>query len=291
MVCLWEISAQSVVNSVGSIQGVGECIAFMTIVTMPKRIKNLYKLIGIKQSIKFCIAYLRHQAAPIQLQIAGIDTPVLCRVRDSDIRVLWQVFGERWFNLPDIQPPQLIVDGGAYIGYTALFFAAHYPDAKIIAIEPNAENCELFRRNCAAYANIELIEAAVWDADVPLHIENPQDDSWMLRMEAGESAENPPVDGISLTTVLTESEFDAIDLLKLDIEGAEKVVFGRNYAQWLPRTRHMLIELHERYTPGCDDTFYAAIAEEPYQISEVGEYTILRRNAMWQVPQPAGHFL
>lgn len=255
-----------------------------------KRVQKLVKLIGFHQAAKFCTGYLFFPRDPVKLSIEGVSTPLYCRPRDSDIQVLWQVFGERWFNLEDIAPPQLIVDGGAYTGYTAVFFATKYPDAKIIAIEPNDENCTLFRRNCAAYGNIELVQAAVWDSDIPLQIENPADPSWMLRMGEDPAAETPQLYGINLATILAASGFDTIDLLKLDIEGAEKVVFGRNYSQWLADTRHMLIELHERYTAGCDAIFYAAIEDEPYNISELGEYTILKRPNTWQPKQDQALF-
>jgi FkbM family methyltransferase len=42
-----------------------------------------------------------------------------------------------------------------------------------------------------------------------------------------------------------------IDLLKLDIEGAEFDLFSRNCDRWIDQVRLIVIELHDRYRAGC----------------------------------------
>lgn len=255
----------------------------MSLFNIFHRIHKLHALLGTSQSLKFCLSYLQFQT-PIELTIPGIKTPLLCRTHDSDIRVMWQVFGEKWFDIELDKEPQLIVDGGAYVGYTSVFFATRFPSATILAVEPNAENRALLKQNCADYDNIEVIAAAVWDRDVALRVENPDDESWMIRVaeDESDSADASTLRGVNLSSLLDSSGFETIDLLKLDIEGAEREVFGRNYKSWLSRTRHMFIELHERYMPGCEAAFNEAIVDEPFELTQVGEYTILQRSPEWQ---------
>ncbi len=82
----------------------------------------------------------------VSLRLPGYPAPILLRTRTSDIQTFGQVFVAREYDFPLPGPePRLIVDGGAYVGYTTLFFAHRYPNAKILAIEPAAENFRILR--------------------------------------------------------------------------------------------------------------------------------------------------
>ena len=247
-----------------------------------RRLYKLINLLGLIQALRFLFNYLIRRSEPIPIWIKGIQTPLYCRVRDSDIRVLWQIFGEKWFDLGKIESPRLIVDGGAYTGYSSVFFATKYPNAHIIAVEPSRANGKLLRRNCEPYANIEIVHAAIWESNVKLQLDNPGDESWTLRVSEVAPSKSEYVRGVNLASLIDSRWFETIDVLKLDVEGAERSIFAKNYDRWLKRTRHMLIELHERYVPGCEAAFYSAIKDEPYWITEAGEYTILKRPDTWR---------
>ena len=70
---------------------------------------------------------------------------------------------------------------------------------------------------------------------------------------------------------------EQIDLLKLDIETAERELFSKNYQAWLPKTKAIVIELHDWITPGCSKPFFKAINEcfDTYSYSSRGENTII----------------
>jgi hypothetical protein len=66
-----------------------------------------------------------------------------------------------------------------------------------------------------------------------------------------------------------------IDILKIDIEGSEMELFHSNYENWLPRTKMILIELHERLLPGSSESFYKTLSQYNHSTSKLGENLIV----------------
>jgi hypothetical protein len=65
------------------------------------------------------------------------------------------------------------------------------------------------------------------------------------------------VQGVTVDTIMKEQGIDHVDILKIDIEGAEREVF-RDPSSWLRKVDALIIELHERMKPGCNRSFYNA---------------------------------
>jgi hypothetical protein len=63
------------------------------------------------------------------------------------------------------------------------------------------------------------------------------------------------IQGKTLDSIMREYNLQRIDILKIDIEGAEKEVFN-DTSSWLEKTDAIIIELHERMKSGCDHSFY-----------------------------------
>ncbi len=208
-----------------------------------RRLVELVRLLGFTQSIRFVARRLRG-ASIIALKVPGVRTPLFCRTFGSDPWVLRGVFWAQHYEVTLQEPPQLIIDGGANVGYASIYFASKYPDAQIIAIEPDPENCALFRRNCAAYANVELIQGALWTSSTDLVIENPTDESWGFRVVEAPSSTNCSFKGFTVADILARSGNQHIDLLKLDIESSEEYLFSSDYSNWIGRVKNLVIELH-----------------------------------------------
>jgi len=215
---------------------------------------------------------LRTNEATLEVRLPGVHHPLVIRPTRPDVLVLWQTFGLRQCAVPLKAPPKLIVDAGANIGCTAVFLANAYPGARIVAVEPDAQNAALARRNCATYPQVELVEGAVWPRPVMLEIENPTGESWAFRMrerprDAGEG-------GMRGLTIDELSKGAAIDLLKVDIEGGETQLFSED-TQWLGRVGAMLVELHGRECTRAVATAaqHAGFAALPPQ----GEYVVYAR--------------
>jgi hypothetical protein len=71
--------------------------------------------------------------------------------------------------------------------------------------------------------------------------------------------------------------YSTIDILKLDIEGAEKEVFS-NCDKWLGNVRILMIELHDHLKPGCSSIVYSALAKFNFSECRNGTTIVLTRN-------------
>jgi hypothetical protein len=75
----------------------------------------------------------------------GHKSPFTLRTNTADVAVFRQVFVDREYDhamLAGIHPKQ-IIDAGAHIGSVSILFAVKFPEARIIAIEPDAKNFEM----------------------------------------------------------------------------------------------------------------------------------------------------
>jgi FkbM family methyltransferase len=223
--------------------------------------------------MRFLIQWLRGARTAV-LTVPGVRTPLLCRTFGSDRWVVRGVFGEQQYDIALQDPPELIIDAGANVGYASVYFANKYPDAHIIAIEPDPENCELFHKNCAAYRNVELIQGALWTSRTNLIIENCADESWAFRVVEAPASANRSFEGLTVTDILRRSGKQHIDLLKLDIEGSEEQLFSSNYKSWMGQVKNMIIELHGQR---CRDVVLAATKEGGFSAFHSGAHVTLKK--------------
>jgi FkbM family methyltransferase len=170
------------------------------------------------------------------------------RLRSSDIIVYRNVFidGEYAFDLP--VAPEIIVDAGANVGMTTVLFANRYPKARIIAVEPESGNYELLKRNTACYPNITPLRAALWGEPGSVKIGLPRaKGEWAFAVHS----EGQDVEAVTIPILMRRFNFQRIDLLKMDIEGAEKEVFES--CNWIDGIGTLIIETHDRFKPGSRD--------------------------------------
>ena len=202
-------------------------------------------------------ALKRLGVAEISERVPGIRNRVAIRVADSDIYEFNQSLGP-WkepFTLPF--EPRTIVDAGANVGYTVLRFFSQFPSAKIVAIEPDCVNLQQLRKNCSAYPNLSIEQAALWSRECKLTIRNPEVASNAFIVEEDETGN---IAALSVLDVIERHALDTIDLLKIDIEGSEADVFGHpGSREWLPRVRALLIETHDDFRPGSADAVRRAV--------------------------------
>jgi FkbM family methyltransferase len=263
------------------------------VTTVGQRARNL-GLIVRELGVRAAITYLRFRAAeragraaaPVWLRSRCARHPLLCRSRSSDLACFGQIFLERDFRramdgLPNVR---FIVDCGANVGYASAWLLSRYPDARLVALEPDPDNCTILRRNLGAYGGrAQVRQSAVWSACSRLSlVRSGFRDSldWSRHVRAAAPDDPGDVEAVDLATVMRESGVDQIDLLKIDIEGAEAEVFAGDVRPWLGRVMALSIELHDER---CRETFLRATAGENFEFSQYGELTICRR------PQPQPH--
>jgi len=155
----------------------------------------------------------------------------------------------------------LIVDAGANIGTSSIWFASRYPQTTVVALEPEQENFDLLVQNTAHLENVIPLRAALWSQETQLPLQDRQTGQWGYTLVAGEQAQ--PMDQlIECTTIpalLKQFDHEEIDILKVDIEGGEKDLFEHSQ-DWIGSVRVVTAELHDRILMGCDRAFYLATA-------------------------------
>ena len=187
----------------------------------------------------------------------------ICRfgAGQSDIFIWQEVFIERANDCVDLETAEWIIDAGANVGYTAVWFAERYPTARIIAIEPEAENFEILCANVAHEPRIIPLCAALTPAGVPPQrvVTAVQDSSpaAFQTVDADSSTDSDlstAVDAVDMDSLLERFGIEHLDLLKMDIEGAEKAVFA-DCTDWIDRVEAIIVEVHDRLLPGCSESF------------------------------------
>ena len=180
----------------------------------------------------------------MKLKVRGVDRPVLCRLGHTDRATLCQVIleGDADIELPFT--PRFIIDGGANVGYASVLFANRYPDATIVAVEPDSENLELSKLNLSPYKNVHLVQGGIWTSDAWLVIDNPDANSDAFQLREVETEVPGAVRGHTIASLARRFGFDSVDLLKLDIEGAEEAIFSHPDRGWLDHVNALSIETH-----------------------------------------------
>lgn len=205
------------------------------------------------------------------------ETQFAYRMRDKPI--VDSIFRGEEYRLPLANfNPRLILDCGGNIGCAAVYFANKYPAAQVYSMEPEEKNFEFLAYNTQAYENIHAEKSALWDKETFIRVE---DRGWGIAgfMTFETTADDPAA--LKTTTIkklLADSGFAEIDILKIDIEGAEKEVFAApDVDDWLSKVNVLVIELHDRMKRGCSYELFKAVSKYHWFFAFRGENLIFIR--------------
>ena len=176
-----------------------------------------------------------------------------------------QVLVDEGYDFPLKHPLRSSTPGD--IGLASIWFASKYPNARVIAVEPEKSNFDVLTRNVAPFSNVTPVHAALWCHPGTLAIDDPNDDgawAFQTRELADSTSRVQTVRSLTVTELMSEYDLKWVDLFKVDIEGAEKEVFESS-DQWIGSIGAIAIELHDRYKAGCSRSFYAAITAFPVE--------------------------
>ena len=155
------------------------------------------------------------------------DLPQIAfRPSSPDYGHLREIFMNNSYFLPikDFQP-KFILDCGANIGGSAIYFTLRYPNAKVLAVEPESSNFDILKANTAHYKNIECLHSALWNKVSYIKVIDPYHAVDAFMTVDADPKEPGAMKATTVSKLLEDSGFDEIDILKVDIEGAEKEVF------------------------------------------------------------------
>jgi FkbM family methyltransferase len=210
----------------------------------------------------------------------------------GDVGVVKQVFENRDYlfgGLPQyaafdryrrkLARTPLVLDVGANIGASTVWLATQYPDAVVVAVEPEPKNCALWRQNCGGLT-ATLIEGGLSSEDGLMFLDDPGRSDWGFRLS------HMPTGGPTVRThgaVEVLREYDDCDPLiaKIDIEGGEADLF-RHRTWWLGDFPLVIIELHDWLFPGAavSRNFFAALSSHNFDFVVLGENAFCFNNSL-----------
>jgi len=216
----------------------------------------------------------------VEVTAPGSSHPLRLRLRTSDVSTFQQVFLDEEYALELSRQPNHIIDAGANIGLTSVYFAERYPEARIFSIEPEGSNYKLLESNVEPFPNVRPMKAALWKEDTLIDLVDPGLGHWAFQTQgSGSRAQGNPlgsVPGVTVESLMNEHGIQQLDILKMDIEGSEKEVFETS-ERWIDRVGVLIVELHDRFRPGCSRSFYAATEGFDNEWVQGGSVVLARR--------------
>jgi len=187
-----------------------------------------------------------------------------------------------------------IIDAGANIGSETFRFRIHYPNAKILAIEASSENFKILKKNFSDDPNTKLINKAVWKSSGELYLyDGGGSQSFYVNDADNKGVIVGKIEAISLNEILQSQEIDEIDILKLDVEGAEKEIFSENL-EWLQLVNCLVFEVPDSDVPFTTQQIYNQITRNgfKYRSYVCSECLVLIKEGLpWELKKVNGFYL
>lgn len=174
------------------------------------------------------------------IQFRTLQHPFWLRPGTDDLNAALNniVRQEYGYQLP-ATPPKIMVDAGAYIGHSSVYFLSRYPELMVFALEPNPESRAVAAQNLAPYGDrVVLLPAALSTKVGSVSFGGTQ---MGARIGEGGAFE---VATTTLPALLHSISSGRIDILKMDIEGAEMEILSGDVSEWLPHVGLLIVETH-----------------------------------------------
>lgn len=251
---------------------------------------------SVKDALKlgpgFALAGLRNRLGAGETQVAVLGHRLAIRRRNSDFATLRQTVRNREYAIHvPLFAAQLesrcaqivaagdravIVDAGANIGAAALWFAHAYPCATIVAVEPDAANAALLRRNLAGIgAHHIVLEAAIGAEPGYVATQWSDGEGWAIQTTRAE--QGVPV--VTIADAVAQVERGRLFIAKIDIEGFEDDLFSANTG-WIDEAEAVFVEPHDWMLPErrTSRAFQAAFGSRRFAMLLNGENLVYIRD-------------
>lgn len=175
----------------------------------------------------------------VELKLRSLARPFSIRPGPQDIAVvITNIFRAEYGQATFENDPIWMIDAGAFIGDVSVFFATKYPQLHVVALEPSEESFGLLAENMKRYGDRAIpLNMGLWGQETILHHEGAT-----VISRLGDSGHE--VKCVTIPWIMKQYGILWLDLLKMDIEGAEVSVFQSDAWQWLPRVGQIIVETH-----------------------------------------------
>jgi FkbM family methyltransferase len=137
-------------------------------------------------------------------------------------------------------PAPYIIDCGANMGLSVLYYKHIAPNARIIAFEPDVNNFELLKKNVEGLPEVKILNQAIWKENTTLKF--AASGTLSSKIVTDTTAQTINVQAVRLRDYLVEP----VDFLKLDIEGAEYEVL-KDCGESIKLAKNIFIEYHGHF--------------------------------------------
>jgi FkbM family methyltransferase len=201
----------------------------------------------------------------------------------TDLGVLSHFYKEGYYiqDTPE-EPIRRILDCGANVGDETARFRLHYPEAEIIAVEADPDNGKLLKQSFSTDSLTTVVDGAAWHEDTELILckhegGNPEASSVSAELTSGNK-----VKAFSIPSLMKQRGWTSIDILKLDIEGAEYDLFSGN-VEWLNCVRSLVFEVPDSDRAGTLQLIFERLRGSAWMGATCGECLILiRQSVPWK---------
>jgi FkbM family methyltransferase len=188
------------------------------------------------------------------------DQVLVVRTGTPDLEVARDCLVLEEYGDVSLADARFVIDAGAHIGASAIYFAKRFPTARIVAIEPDDDNFALLVENSRPYENVVPIQAALWSVPGERALSDRGTGNWGYTVAETDNetrSRGQLVECVTIPSLLASFDFDSVDILKMDIEGGEHDVLNSS-SDWIDDVRVVTLELHDRIVPGCSRALYLA---------------------------------
>lgn len=202
----------------------------------------------------------------------------------SDVDVFYQHFARREIlGIPFRKDASTVIDLGANIGVSVEAFRRLFPRARIIAVEMEQRNAELCKANHGSDGLVSIVNGAIWSKPGRVAVRDVGEGPWAYRADASDAGEAGSVPAFTYRQILEMHEIQTVDVLKMDIEGAEADVLESAWDDIFRTTAVFIVEVHS-WIEGVEERAIGAIelARKHFdlEISKSGEFWVIRNKAL-----------
>lgn len=248
---------------------------------VPRGIKNSYLLCNRLLSKGIQITS-KNETITFNYPINNQKTIIQLKRNSSDAQVFEQIVElEEYKSLIEVFKknnivPRNMIDVGANIGLTCLYFRAHFPELNIVALEPSDDTFNRLSNNISNnnFGSIHLLKKGLWSSKKRLKADTTFRDGqdWSFRLIEAKPDEEALFETTTIDELIHDFNIETIDFLKIDIEGGEVEVFKEfDSIEWLPKIKIIALEIHDEFN--CRE-YIEFNLEKYFELSHTGELTI-----------------
>jgi FkbM family methyltransferase len=202
--------------------------------------------VGLLNAIKlYCWQAWRTSKA--KLYAKGLSAPVYFRGA-RDYHVLTLLFEKNLSFDSNGRAIKTAIDLGANIGIETLRMVALYPDINIVAVEADKNNFQILQENVRQYPNVIARNAAAWGEPARFRVKADPNCNMASTVQLDNEGD---IEGLTVNQIIDSLNVEEVDVLKIDVEGAESSIFSSQIESWIRRVKVIIWELNDHEAPGA----------------------------------------